>query len=78
MTLELPAGQASAVTAKGLENGAAGLSGSMEDGQGKWRLCVGADVPITAMSLLETPTGHLANLSGSPDLAECAMAGPTR
>ena len=32
-------------------------------GTGKWRLTVASDRPIAAMSLLETPTGHLTNLS---------------
>ncbi|MDD9962257.1 MAG: leucine-rich repeat domain-containing protein [Gammaproteobacteria bacterium] len=74
ITLELPAGRAVALTAKALEDGADGLSGSMGDGRGKWRLCVGADRPVTAMSLLETPTGHLTNMSASPDLFDCAEA----
>ena len=60
-----------AFTAKELEDGSDRLSGSMGDGLGKWRLCVESDQPVTAMSLLETPTGHLANMSGSPDLADC-------
>ncbi|MCZ0943970.1 MAG: hypothetical protein OXJ53_13000, partial [Gammaproteobacteria bacterium] len=76
ITLELPAGHAAEVTAKALEEGSGGLSGALGDGQGKWRLCVEADGPVTAMSLLETPTGHLTNLSGSPDLAECPAGGP--
>ena len=76
LTLELPAGQAEALTAKALEAGPNGLLGSLGDGRGKWRLCVEADGPITAMSLLETPTGHLTNLSGSPDMAECTAGGP--
>ncbi|MYF29848.1 MAG: hypothetical protein F4169_13520 [Gammaproteobacteria bacterium] len=74
LTLELPAGRAVALTAKTLEGGAEGLSGSMGDGRGKWRLCVEADRPVTAMSLLETPTGHLTNMSASPDLFNCAEA----
>ena len=74
LTLELPAGRAVALSAKTLEGGAEGLSGSMGDGQGKWRLCVEADRPVTAMSLLETPTGHLTNMSASPDLFDCAEA----
>ena len=74
LTLELPAGRAVAFTAKELEDGADGLSGSMGDGRGKWRLCVTADTPIVAMSLLETPTGHLTNMSASPDLFDCAKA----
>ena len=74
LTLELPAGRAVALSAKTLEGGAEGLSGSMGDGRGKWRLCVEADRPVTAMSLLETPTGHLTNMSASPDLFNCAEA----
>jgi len=33
------------------------------DGHGKWRLDVRSDRPIVVMSLLESPTGHLTNLS---------------
>ena len=76
ITLELPSGHAMAVTAKALEDGLNGLSGSLGDGRGKWRLCVEASPPLTAMSLLETPTGHLTNLSGSPDLANCTAGAP--
>ena len=38
------------------------------DGKGKWRLNVSSDVPVEAMSLLESPTGHLANLSAATAL----------
>ena len=76
ITLDLPARQSTAITARELEEGSDGLSGSMGDGQGKWRLCVEAGLLVTAMSLLETPTGHLTNLSGSPDLADCPAGGP--
>lgn len=76
ITLDLPARRATAITARELEDGSGGLSGSMGDGRGKWRLCVESNVPITAMSLLETPTGHLTNLSGTPDLAECPAGEP--
>ena len=57
---------ASTFTAAELEDGAAGLSGSLGDGTGKWRLEVEADVPVQVMSLLATPTGHLTNLSTDP------------
>ena len=40
-----------------------GLSGSIGDGEGKWRLSVASDGPVQVVSLLESPTGHLTNLS---------------
>lgn len=47
-----------------LEEGAGGLTGSLGDGAGKWRLFITADQPIVAMSLLESASsGHLTNLS---------------
>ena len=36
-------------------------------GTGKWRLVVSSDQPILVASLLESPTGHLTNLSTVPD-----------
>lgn len=55
------------VTAAQLEAGAPGLSGALGDGAGKWRLLVRSDRPIRAMSLLESPAGHLTNLSTAPE-----------
>ena len=49
--------------ARDLESGADGLTGSLGDGLGKWQLAVSASRPVTVMSLLESPTGHLTNLS---------------
>lgn len=48
-----------------LENGNAGkgLSGSLGDGSGRWRLTVSADQDIRVMSLVRTPDGFLTNLS---------------
>ena len=51
------------LTSQQLENGTAGATGRLGDGAGKWELAVEADGEILAMSLLETPTGHLTNLS---------------
>ena len=65
--LSLPAGAARSFTAAELENGAQGLTGALGDGASKWRLHVESDRPISVMSLLETPTGHLTNLSTEPD-----------
>ena len=39
------------------------LSGGFGDGAGKWRLTVSADQPLHVMSLMQSPTGHLTNLS---------------
>ena len=51
------------IYAQDLESGADGLNGSLGDGIGKWQLAVSAGGPVTVMSLLESPTGHLTNLS---------------
>ena len=51
------------VSAQTLEEGARWLDGHLGDGAGKWQLYVSADRPIQVMSLLRSPTGHLANLS---------------
>ena len=63
--LSLPGRGAQAVTAKALEDGASGLTGSFgeKEAPGKWQLTVTSDQPIVVMSLLSTPTGHLSNLS---------------
>ena len=60
---EVPPLAAGTISAQALEDGADGLTGGLGDGSGKWQLAVTADAPLTVMSLLETPTGHLANLS---------------
>ena len=48
----------------------------MGDGRGKWRLRV-RGFPWYAMSLLESPTGHLTNLSTAPDNATVLGDGRT-
>ena len=65
--LTLPAGGARTVSAQELESGGSGLRGRFGDGEGKWHLSISADHPIQVMSLLTSPTGHLANLSTSVD-----------
>lgn len=62
VSLTLPAGEATEITAQDLESGV-GLQGKFGDGSGKWRLFVTSNTPIEAMSLLESPTGNLTNLS---------------
>ncbi len=63
----VPAGEAVTLSAVELENGTERLEGALGDGSGKWRLTVTADRPIGVMSLMESPTGHLSNLSSAGD-----------
>ena len=70
--LRLPAGEVRTFTAQQLEAGHGDLDGRLGDRSGKWRLFVSADRPIGVMSLLETPTGHLANLSTSTSVKNYA------
>ena len=61
--LTLAGGAAHMLTAQELEEGSADINGRFGDGAGKWRLTVSADQPIQVMSLMQSPTGHLTNLS---------------
>ena len=61
--LTLAEDQSRTVTARELESGAAGLTGRLGDGTGKWRLTVRADQRLGVMNLLLSPTGNLTNLS---------------
>ena len=63
VTLTLPAGQARTMTAFDLENGAQGLTGSLGDGGGKWRLTIEAGQAVMGMGLLATPGGPITNIS---------------
>ena len=65
LTVTVPAGEALTLTAAQLEDGGEGLEGALGDGDGKWRLTVAFDNPLTVMSLLESPAGHLSNLSAT-------------
>ena len=59
----IPAGAAREYGAAALEAGSDAFEGALGDGAGKWRLRVAADSRVRVMSLLESPTGHLTNLS---------------
>ena len=63
VAFDLPAGAARTFTAQELEAGGEGLDGALGDGVGKWQLFFNGGAPTLAMSLLESPTGHLTNLS---------------
>ena len=66
VSVSVPAGASQTLTAKQLEEGDQGFDGELGDGHGKWRLVVESDDPLTVMSLLSSPTGHLTNLSTVP------------
>ena len=76
VSLNLPAGHARHVTASELEAGGRGLDGRLGTGSGKWRLTVTATQPVQVMSLLQTPTGRLANLSGVPAMTDTVTPPP--
>lgn len=73
--LQLDSGAAREVTAAQLEG--TDLDGSLGDGDGKWQLFVTADQPIQVLSLLETPTGHITNLS-APATRQVFLTAPSR
>ena len=67
VTVEIPSGAVRTYSAAELEAGdATGLTGSLGDGAGKWRLSVRSEEAIMAMSLLASPDGHVTNLSTAP------------
>ena len=61
--LTLAGGAAHMLTAQELEEGGDGIRGRFGDGAGRWRLTVSADQPLQVMSLMQSATGHLTNLS---------------
>ena len=62
-TLTVSAGSALTYTSAELETGSDRVAGGLGDGEGRWRLRVRSNEPIAVMSLLETPSGLLANMS---------------
>ena len=63
VALSLPAGTARTVTASELEAGASGLTGRLGERDGDWRLLVFADPSVEVMTLLDSVSGPLSNLS---------------
>jgi hypothetical protein len=65
VTFNLNGYQSIELTSQDLEvgNSDVGLTGSLGDGVGKWRLQVTSTRPSNVMSLLEAPGGYLSNLS---------------
>ena len=73
ITFELAGMASKQLNAQDLELGNAGkgLTGSLGDGVGKWRLNISSVLDLKVMSLIRTPDGFLTNLSGM-----VAEAGP--
>ena len=69
VVVKLPAGTSRSINALDLEVGAVGLDGRLGSGDGDWRLLIFSDGEIGVMTLMENPSGPLANLStaGSSD-----------
>ena len=65
VAVEVPAGASRERTAAELESGA-GVAGALGAGEGKWRLRLSSDRPVAVLSLIESPTGNLTNLSTLP------------
>ncbi|MBV1906309.1 MAG: S8 family serine peptidase [Pseudomonadales bacterium] len=65
VSLAINAGAAVEILSEDLEfgNAGAGVFGALGNGSGKWRLSISADVEIEVMSLLDTTSGFLTNLS---------------
>ena len=66
VSVSVSAGTSRTLTARELEAGGDGFEGELGDGAGKWELVVESQQPITVVSLLSSPTGHLTNLSTAP------------
>ena len=62
----LPAGGSRTLSAKALEEGTSGLEANLGDGAGKWSLFIQGESRVQVMSLLQSPTGNLTNLSATP------------
>ena len=61
--LTVAARAAHTLTATELEGGGFAQRGTLGDGKGKWRLQIDCEQPVLVMNLLESPSGHLTNLS---------------
>ena len=77
VSLSIDPGAVRELSAADLEAGAADLRGALGNGRGKWRLALASDEPLLVASLLESPTGHLSNLSTLPDNKEQGAEGTT-
>jgi hypothetical protein len=69
VSFSLGANQSKQITAQDIENGnvSKGLTGSLENGTGKWRLTVSSSLNLEVMSLIRSEDGFLTNLGGMVD-----------
>lgn len=67
VTFSMIANSGETLTASDLETGREDITGSLGDGDGKWRMTITSDVDLTVQSLLQTPEGFLTNLSSPVD-----------
>ena len=67
VSLEVAARRTRILSSQQLESGSESTIGRLGDGSGKWRLNVASDQSLWVMSLLESRTGHLTNLSTAPE-----------
>ena len=63
VTLTLPAGGATTLTAQQLESGDTDLTGRLGAGTGRWRLTVSSDLPLEVVNIVASTGGYWNNLS---------------
>ena len=68
--LSLPPGASRTYDAAQLESGDPAFTGRLGDGVGKWRLWVEAEADIVVLNLLDSASGHLANMSSPGHIIE--------
>ncbi len=79
VSLTVAPGASTSLSVESLEAGARGLSGSLGEGEGAWRLDVQSDRDIRVMSLAEDPAGRVTNLSTTsvrPPFLDPCVGGP--
>ena len=74
VSVEIAADESVLLAAAELEAGGSHLLGALGDGEGQWRLAVASDGDLAVMNLVETPDGHLSNLSNAAATAVPARA----
>ena len=65
VTVSVPAGATREFTAAELESGSS-TTGALGAGAGKWRLVLESEDDLSVANLMESPAGHVANLSTAP------------